>query len=228
MRSARLLVPVLLASVVLTGCFTGKRGHFSDDAATATTVGAPVADAAIQAVLSKLEAPDSGQFTANYDIIVKYGNTPTTAVVAQTAPDNQSITIGHVRFLTDGDGQTCELSTGACVSGLQDQQISDVMPSHTFFGGSAALKLRQDATTMVSAAAGSTKTIAGQNATCVEVHFAAGNKTYCVLDNGLLAQQDTPDLRIDLTSFTVGVDTSLFNVTAPTETTTATTTTVAG
>ena len=228
MRSARLLVPVLLASVVLTGCFTGKRGHFSDDPATATTVGEPVTDQAIQAVLSKLEAPDSGQFTANYTVIVKYGNTPTTAVVAQSAPDNQSITIGHVRFLTQGEGQTCELSTGACVSGLQDQQISDVMPSHAFFAASAALKLRQDATTMVSAAEGSTKSIAGQNATCVAVHFAAGDKTYCVLDNGLLAQQDTPDLRIDLTSFTVGVDSSLFNVPAPTETTIAPTTTVAG
>ena len=220
MRSARLLVPVLLASVVLTGCFTGKRGHFSDEPATASTVGPPVADTAIQAVLAKLEAQDSGQFTAKYDIIVKYGNTPTTAIVAQTAPGNQSITIGHVRFLTEGDGQTCELSTGSCVSGLQDQQISDVMPSHKFFAESVALKLRQDATTMVSAAVGSTKLIAGQNATCVDVQFAAGVKTYCVLDNGLLAQQDTPDVLINLTGFTVGVDTSLFNVTAPTETTT--------
>lgn len=224
MRSARLLVPVLLASVVLTGCFTGKRGHFDDDPATATTLGAPVADASIQAVLAKLEASNTGQYTANYDIIVKYGNTPTTAIVAQTAPGTQSVTIGHVRFLTQGDGQTCELSTGACVTGLQDQQISDVQLTHNFFSGSAALKLRQDATTMVSAAVGSTKQIAGQNATCVEVHFAAGNKTYCVLDSGLLAQQDTPDVKIDLTSFTVGVDAALFTAPGPVESTT----TVAG
>ena len=220
MRSARLLVPVLLASVVLTGCFTGKRGHFSDEPATASTVGPPVADTAIQAVLAKLEAQDSGQFTAKYDIIVKYGNTPTTAIVAQTAPGNQSITIGHVRFLTEGDGQTCELSTGSCVSGIQEQQISDVQLTHNFFGGSAALKLRQDSTTMVSAAIGSTKQIAGQNAACVDVHFAAGDKTYCALDNGLLAQQDTPDVRIDLTSFTVGGDATLFTVQPPAETTT--------
>ena len=220
MRSARLLVPVLLASVVLTGCFTGKRGHFSDDPATGSTVGPAVADSAIQTVLAKLETQDAGQFTANYDIIVKYGNTPTTAVVAQTAPDNQSITIGDVRFLTQGDGQTCKLSTAICVSGIQEQQISDVQLTHNFFGGSAALKLRQDSTTMVSAAVGSSKQIAGLNAACVDVQFAAGVKTYCALDNGLLAQQDTPDVRIDLTSFTVGVDTSLFTVQAPAETST--------
>jgi hypothetical protein len=220
MRSARLLVPVLLASVVLTGCFTGERGHLIDDTSTATTIGPPVADPAIQAVVGKLEAPDSGQFTANYNIIVKYGNTPTDAIVAQTAPDNQSITIGHVRYLTQGEGQTCELTTGACVPKIDDQQTSDVQLTHNFFGASVALKLRQDATTMVNAAVGSTKQIAGQNATCVEVHFAAGNKTYCVLDSGLLAQQDTPDVRIDLIGFTVGVDATLFSAPTPGQTTT--------
>jgi len=225
MRSARLLVLVLIASIVLTGCITGKRAHFSDEPATAVTVGAPVADSAIQAVLGKLEASDASQFTAKYDIIVKFGNTPTTATIAQSAPDNQSVTIGHVRYLTQGSGQTCELSTGSCVSGLQDQQTSDLQLTHNFFSAAAALKLRQDASTMVNAAVGSTKQIAGQNATCVEVHFAQGNKTYCVLDSGLLAQQDTPDLRIDLTSYTLGADTTLFSGSAPVE---ATTTVVPG
>jgi len=226
MRSARLFVPVLLASVLLTGCFTGKRGHFVDDTtAAAAAAGAPLADAAMQAVVAKLEAPSAGQFTADYDIVVKFGNTPATAKVAETAPDNQSITIGHVRYLTQGQGQTCELSTGACVTGLQDQQISDLQLTHNFFSESAALKLRQDATTMVDAAIGSTKQIAGQNATCVEVHFAAGNKSYCVLDSGLLARQDTPDVRIELTTFTVGVDTALFTAQGPAD---STTTTVAG
>jgi hypothetical protein len=224
MRSARLLVPLLLASVLLTGCFTGKRAHFAS--ATATTL-PPVPDAAVQAVIAKLESPDTGQFTANYGIIVKYGNTTTTATIAQMAPTNISITVGHVRFLTNDDGQTCELTTGVCVPGLQDQQISDTQLPHNFYSASAALKLRQDATTMVNAATGSSRQIAGQTATCVEVHFAAGNKTYCALDDGLLAEQDTPDVRIDLTSYNTGVDTSLFSAPIPGATSTTVVTTAA-
>ena len=214
MRSARVFVPVLLASVVLTGCFTGKRGHL--EASTVTTV-VPLTDPAIQTVVAKLESANAGQYTAKYSVIVKYGNRTTSATVAQTDPAAQSITVGHVLFLTAGGGKTCELSTAACVTGLQDQQISDTQLPHNFYAASPALKLRQDTNTMVSAATASTKQIAGQNATCVDVHFAAGNKTYCALDSGILAQQDTPDLQIDLLSVTTGADQSLFTTsTTPT------------
>jgi hypothetical protein len=218
MRSARVFVPVLLASVVLTGCFTGKRGHLE---ASAVTTVVPLTDPAIQAVVAKFESANAGQYTAKYSVIVKYGNRTTSATVAQTDPAAQSITVGHVLFLTAGGGQTCELSTAACVTGLQDQQISDTQLPHNFFSSSPALKLRQDANTMVTAATASMKQIAGQNATCVDVHFAAGNKTYCALDNGLLAEQDTPDVRIDLTSYTTGADPALFA--APTTPAAATT-----
>ena len=90
---------------------------------------------------------------------------------------------------------------------------------------------------MVSAAVGSTKQIAGQTATCVQISFAAGNKTYCVLDSGLIAEQDTPDLRIDLLSLTGAADETLFTATtiagsattvAATVAPTDTSTTVAG
>lgn len=204
-----------LAAVLLTACFTGKRAHLTEP--TGATAAAAVGDAAVQAVLTRLAAANAEQYTATYDVITKFGNVSTTATVAQSAPGTQSITIGHVRFLAQPSGsQTCELTTGACVDGIQDQQVSDTQLTHDFYSSSASLRLRQDVNTMVSQATGSAKQIAGQNATCAEVFFAAGSKTYCALDNGLLAQQDTPDLRIDLTSLTTGADPSLFSPTATT------------
>jgi hypothetical protein len=213
MLAPRSIAVLAIASVTLTACFTGKRAHLTDDttstsAGTATTA-PPVNDPAIQSVLSRLEVSNSDQFTATYTIITKFGSTPTAATVAQDGA-SRSITIGHVRYLTAGTGETCELTTAACETGLQDQRVSDVQVTHDFFSASPALRLRQDAATMVSAADPSTKQIADLTATCATVHFTQGDKTYCALDNGLLAQQDTPDLRIDLTSFTLGVDTSLF------------------
>ena len=215
MRSARQTVlraaAITVAAVFLTACFTGRRAHFAESADAAATA---VSDPAIQAVLAKLSTANTEQFTASYNVITKFGNLTTTATVAQSAPGTTSVTIGHVRFLTQQAGsQTCELTTGACVTGIEDQQISDTQLTHDFYGSSASLRLRQDVNTMVSAAVASSKEIAGQNATCAEVFFAAGSKTYCVLDNGLVAQQDTPDLRIDLTSFTAGADTALFTST---------------
>jgi hypothetical protein len=91
-----------------------------------------------------------------------------------------------------------------------DAKVSNLLVNHDFYAASPAVRLRQDAATMVSPALASTRDVAGQAATCVQVTFAAGTKTYCVLDNGLLAFQDTPDLRIDLTGFVAGADPQLF------------------
>jgi hypothetical protein len=216
MRSRRSLttavVVAVLAPLLLSGCFTGKRAHFADGGAATID---PVSDPAVQAVLTKLGAANTAQFTALYSVLTKFGNTSTTATVAQITPGSRSVTIGHVRFLDQqAGGQTCELTTTTCMAGLLDQQVSDTQLTHDFYSSSAALRLRQDVNTMVSTAVGSTKQIAGQNATCVEVFFAAGSKTYCALDNGLLAQQDTPDVRVDLTSLTTGADPTLFTASA--------------
>ena len=206
MRSVRLLVAALVAPVVLTGCLTGQRAHFAPDAAQ-------VSDPAITAVLAKLEAANTGQFTATYSLLTKFGDVTTQATVAQTSPVAKSITVGTVRFLTlDISNQTCELTTSTCVDSFDDAQISNLSFSHDFYAVSPAARIRQDATTMVGPAIGSTQQIAGQSATCVQVSFAGAgnNKKYCALDSGLLALQDTPDLRIELLGLTTGADQSLF------------------
>ncbi|MCU1400595.1 MAG: hypothetical protein JWN62_3704 [Acidimicrobiales bacterium] len=211
MRSPRptaFVIALAASSLLLTGCFTGKRAHFSNESDAPTSA---VSDPAIQAVLAQLAASNTSPYTANYTVLTKYGNTTTTASVAQMDATTRSITIGHVRFLDQQSGaQTCELTTGACETGVLDERVSDTQITHDFYSSSAALRLRQDVNTMVSAAVGSTKEIADQAATCALVHFTDGDKTYCSLANGLLAEQDTPDVRIELTGLTTAADASSF------------------
>lgn len=189
------------AGLILTGCFTGER----------PTLEPPIAaidDPAVAAVVELLEAPKVIQYTATYSIVTKLSPEtipPTTATVSQLSDTGRSITIGNIRFLDrDGVQQTCDLATSSCEPSLNDAKVSDLLVGHDFYAVAPAARLRQDALTMVSAALASTREIAGQTATCVQVNFAAGAKVYCANDDGLLAFQDTPDLQIDLVSQSVG------------------------
>ncbi len=200
----------VVGSLVLTGCFTGKRP-------TLAPAAVEVNDPAVRAVLDRLETANDTQYTANYRIVTKIGTEaipPTDATVAQTSATDRSITIGNVRFLDQGGTQqTCDLIGASCKPAFDDATVSNLLVNHDFFAISPAARLRQDSTTMVSDALASTREIAGQVATCVQVNFAAGNKTYCALDNGLLAYQDTPDLQIDLVGLAPGADPALFSTT---------------
>jgi len=223
------LVSTLAASTVLTGCFTGERPSFAP-----TEVA--VDDPAIAAVIDRLGAANAAQFTADYRIVTKLtsqvtltsadiasgvtsttaapGGITTAAVVTRSSATAVSITVGNVRFIDDnGSQKTCNLVAGSCTPLLDDAQVSNLLVTHEFSSASPVARLRQDANTMVSAAIGSTREIAGQTATCVQVTFVDGNKVYCALDNGLLAYQDTPDLQIDLVGYTAGSDPAQFSET---------------
>ena len=62
---------------------------------------------------------------------------------------------------------------------------------------------------MIAAGTASTRDVSGLTATCVEVSFAAGTKTYCAVD-GLLAYQDAPDIQVQLVSLTDAADQAAF------------------
>lgn len=188
------------------------------------------------AVLERLDAGtgsgDGTQFTAEFTILTKLTSqaTPTSAdiasgttasiapganitaaTVARSNATSLSITVGNVRFLdADGNRQTCNLVSASCEPDLLDVKLSSVLVGHDFYAASPAARLRQDSATMVSAGVASTRDIAGQTATCVQVSFAGGSKVYCALDNGLLAYQDTPDVQVDLVSLTAGAVPELF------------------
>jgi hypothetical protein len=196
MRNLRPIAVFVLAITTLTGCFTGERPTFAP-------IDPALADPAIAAVLSRLETANTAPFTAQYNVLTKYGNLTTLAGVTQTGPTQSSVTIGTVRFLTDvGGTQTCDLALSTCTPGTVEAKVSNLSLTHNFYAVAPAARLRQDALVTAGAPIGSVQQIAGQTATCVEIPVAGGNKLYCALDNGLLALQDTPDLRIDLTALT--------------------------
>lgn len=195
----------------MSGCFTGQRPRFSEVSAT-------VNDPAIAAVVGKLDTPLTSAFTATYEILTKFGDVTTPASVSSNGLSDVSITIGSVRFLLRGPNtQTCELSTGTCTSTIDDARISDKSLTHDFYAASPAARMRQDAVVATVAAIASAATYGDQMATCAQIEFAGGNvKKYCALDNGLLAFQDTPDLRITLLTLASSADPSLFTATSST------------
>ena len=71
--SRRAAFALIVCTLALSGCLTGKRPHLS--AATVPQAGTPVGDPAIDAVLGKLDAATAGPATAVYEVLTKYGNT---------------------------------------------------------------------------------------------------------------------------------------------------------
>lgn len=196
----------------LGGCFTGERPTFDDEqSGPAETSG----NEAIDSVLGLFDSVDTSEFTAEYDIETKFNTVSSTGVVAQAAGDRRSITIENddrsVRFIVDGtDERTCDLATAECEAALNDARISDTQLSHSFYGPAFAQRLRADAERRVGDPVASTKEIAGQDATCVDVAVAGGTKTYCALDSGVLAEFIGADVTIELTGYSPEPDTTTF------------------
>ncbi|MFT3855842.1 MAG: hypothetical protein QM733_24415 [Ilumatobacteraceae bacterium] len=210
---ASTLATAVLA-VTLGGCFTGKRPSFADDQFSA---GKPTGDAAIDAVLAKLDLATNHPptFTATYDIVVRFGNLDKTATVAVDGR-NRSVTMGDVRYVQTPDVvETCRGTT--CTTGLDAAAFSDSMLTVDFAIADAAKRLRLDAAAKIGPTATRTEQVAGQEATCVDVVQSTGTASYCVLDAGVLAKLTDADVYVTLTSFAATVDPSLF--TPPTEST---------
>lgn len=207
--SRRLATVLVLALVLLSGCFTGTRPSFSDDALAA---GMPTGDPAIDAVLARFDGADSGPFTAEYDALLKFGNTTRTAVVA-VEPGRRSITVGSVRYIENGvTTETCSIdATTLCSNGFDPTRISDTGITTDFYAADTARRLRRDAQAKIGPTVARTETIAGQTAECIEVPLSGGTAVYCVLDNGVLALLDDGDVRVTLTRFAPEVDQALFD-----------------
>jgi len=201
------LVGVVLAGVMLAGCFTGQRPSFEPTEPLPTATG----NADIDAVLERLDSVSQSVFTADYNILTKMGNVTSTATVVQARPDRRSITINNVRFLYDDAAvATCDLTTAECEATINDARVSNVSLGHEFYGQSFAQRLRVDAARRVGEPSGYTITQADQQALCVDVPIQGGTVSYCALDNGALARYDGADLFIEMTSFSDVVDETKF------------------
>ena len=200
MRLFRSIAVAIVAPLLFSGCITGERPSFGSQA-----------DPAVEAELSRLNT-SIGPFTANYSVLTRFGNFVTPVTVAIQKERERSITFGDVRFLQSlGGFRTCTLSTGQCSISADDATISNLSVTHEFYGAAPAARIRQDVTAMVGPAIASVEQYVDQSATCVQLSFTSGTKKYCVLENGMLAFQDTPDLQITITKLTDTIDVRLFN-----------------
>lgn len=194
-RAAGVSILVLLT----TACMTGERPRFEQ---SPTDVGTMTGDPAIDAVLTNLDGVRDAVFTAEYTGEQLYGGATSTMQVTQSSPTRRSVTIGDVRFLTDGaTSQTCRVSTGTCDVGVNAAAVSDTGLTPEFVLGDLAKRLRRDAAAKVGTTTAHTEPFAGQQATCVDVPVDGGTKTYCVLPNGVPASYLGGDVRLSMNHY---------------------------
>ncbi|MDP2292016.1 MAG: hypothetical protein Q8M22_12565 [Actinomycetota bacterium] len=205
-------VALVLSTLVLTGCFTGKRPYFNDDPFPA---GAPTGYAEADAVLAKLDAVTPGPVTAAYSVLTKFGNT-TSQAVAVLDSGSRSVTIGNVRYVqTPTESVTCtEDGSVPCTEGLDAARVSDIGITIDFYAAEAATRLRRDARAAIAPPTASSLNVAEQVATCVSVPLAGGVAMYCALDDGMLAKLDDGDVAINLTLYGALADNSRLQIPA--------------
>jgi hypothetical protein len=205
-RFAALALVVLLA-----GCMTGKRPSFSDDPFPA---GASTGDASLDQLLNQLDAVNDGPYTANYDILTKFGNTTHQAFVA-VAPGRRSVTVGAVRFLTvAGVAQTCVLKgSGTCSSTIDAARISDTQTTPDFYAADTAKRIRRVAPARIGPVVAHAETVAGQAASCADIPVSGGTSKFCTLTNGPVAKIDDGAVAVTMTYYSTTIDESLFTTT---------------
>ena len=159
-----------------------------------------------------LEGEQAPQLTAAYTITTRFGSGSHPATVVRDG-NRRSVTIGDVRFLTDGGRQTCDLTTGACEDDLQEQRVSDTGVTSGFWAASPAQALRIALSRATGPTSASTGTVGGQPATCVTVPSGEGDETTCATPAGILARWDTAAIGVELNSFTPTADGAAFQTT---------------
>lgn len=199
-RARAQMAAALAAAVLLAGCITGTRPHFDGDEPPAERTG----DAAIDAVLARLDVVRASEFTLTYDVLTRLGGIESIATVVQSDDSRRSITISSTRFIDGGatTPATCDLNTGECEATINDARVSNLQMTHDFYGSSAARRLRVDAGRRIGDARGYHDiTASGVDALCADVPVSGGTKTYCALENGALGRYDGNDLVIELTKY---------------------------
>ena len=211
-RRSVLVLFTIATSLLLSSCFTGERPHFNSDP---LAHGVPTGDAAIDAVLSKLDLVTDGPATGVYTVLTKFGNTTVAATVALDRT-RRVVEVGTVRYINTGEQKfTCTIDVVTensldCTAGFAPARISDIGITIDFYAAEAATRLRRDAQAQLSPAVARTELIANQDASCVDVTLTGGTATYCVLANGMLAKLDDGDVLITLGLLVTTVDGAKF------------------
>ena len=196
------------------GCMTGDRPSLAESTSTG--------NADVDSVLTRVGQLSAARYSAHYDVLVRYGDVTTAVSASQSEGDRRALTIGDVRYVVHGQvTKTCTMSTGACVGRIDPARVSDFMMTPDFFGTSLIARIRLDVSRAVGQPMVTTEEIQAQQATCVAIPVADGATTYCVLDNGVLARLDAPDLVVTMTSYSAEIDEMLYAEGSTTTTTEA-------
>lgn len=212
------MVLVSLGVVLAGGCAVGPRPTLAEDSST----GYPDVDD----MLDRLGQLSAAQYSADYAVLLRFGDITTEVSASQSDGDRRSLTIGDVRYVVHGSiTKTCTVSTGACVGEIDAARVSDVQMTPDFFGTSLIARIRLDASRASSEPTATTEVVQGVPAVCVAIPVGGGSTTYCVFENGVLARLDAPDLVATMTGYSPEADETLYSEGGTTSTTTPNSTT---
>jgi hypothetical protein len=201
-RSPLAVVAVVAGAGALAGCAIGPRPVLTDET--------KVDDAAIEAVLDRLEGATAGTFTATYRIQPTLAGTPAAEATVSNDSAQSRVTISQpggvaVEYVdVDGEQRTCETGLTNCVAGLDDARVSNLNVTSSFWGTSASNRLTAAARANIGDASAPAWE-GDQPGVCADVPLAAGTARFCALDAGPLAYYNGADVTIELTSFTDAV-----------------------
>jgi hypothetical protein len=156
-----------------------------------------VGDAAVDAVLAKLEQPGAPGLTLKYHLVRRLGPLEADAIVVRDGATT-SVTMGDVRVVRQASPVTCDLTAASCKGGIDERRFAELGVSSEFWAASPARALRVTYGRRSGPATPSTQTIAGLQAQCVDIPVAPGVERYCVSPLGAIALWDTADKHVEL------------------------------
>ena len=190
----------------------GERPTLVDPSALGGLARTPTGVDAADEVLGLLEGDLPEEVTATYTITPKLGALSRPATVVRSG-DQTSVTIGDVRFLSNGEARTCQLATGTCVDGIDEAEVSDTAVTSGFYNSSPAQVLRVSLARATGEPVASSQTVGEHPVTCVTVPSGQGEELTCATPEGLVAVWDTAFVHVTLDGLTPTADPAAFGPT---------------
>lgn len=206
------LVSTTVLAAVLGACGVGERPTLVDPSALGGLARTPTGVDAADEVLGLLEGDLPEEVTAKYTITPKLGALSRPATVVRSG-DQTSVTIGDVRFLSNGEARTCQLATGTCVDGIDEAEVSDTAVTSGFYNSSPAQVLRVSLARATGEPVASSQTVGEHPVTCVTVPAGQGEELTCATPEGLVAVWDTAFVHVTLDGLTPTADPAAFGPT---------------
>ncbi len=206
----------MAVAAVLTACQTGERPSFdtvpSDSGAAPADQDDSGPSPELAALIGLLSSPPPPGETATYEIVQATQGVTATATLVRDG-ERTALDVRDTQFReSDGRQETCERGSGVCSAGYAEQLLSDLQITTGFWGPA----LRQ---TLTSPTLGArigpittfSRTIAGQQATCIEIPGPSRVDRYCALSTGIAAAIETAAVTVALTDYRATFDESTWD-----------------